>query len=70
MSISLLSLVLASLPHLLLAVSQHSGIIGQHSNLYKYNFFSQVAVNNVLQDEKEFLDHIIKSINMKCLTPP
>lgn len=30
----------------------------------------QVAVNTVIQDEKEFLDHIIKSTNMKCLTPP
>nr|POF15780.1 coatomer subunit beta-1 [Quercus suber] len=27
------------------------------------------AVNTVLQDKKEFLDHIIKSTNMKCLTP-
>lgn len=31
--------------------------------------FLQVAVNTVIQDEKEFLDHIIKSTNMKCLTP-
>ena len=30
----------------------------------------QVAVNTVIQDEKEFLNHIIKSTNMKCLTPP
>ncbi|PON83647.1 Coatomer beta subunit [Trema orientale] len=29
-----------------------------------------VAVNTVIQDEREFLDHIIKSTNMKCLTPP
>ncbi|XP_058105376.1 coatomer subunit beta-1-like [Magnolia sinica] len=28
-----------------------------------------VAVNTVLQDEKEFLNHIIKLTNMKCLTP-
>ena len=71
MSISLLALalVLASHPHLVFAVSQHFGIIGQLSNLYKYNVFSQVAINTVLQDEKEFLDHIIKSTNMKCLTP-
>ncbi|OAY68008.1 Coatomer subunit beta-1 [Ananas comosus] len=31
---------------------------------------NKVAVNTVIQDEKEFLDHIIKSTNMKCLTPP
>ncbi|GAY44456.1 hypothetical protein CUMW_082250 [Citrus unshiu] len=30
----------------------------------------KVAVNTVIQDEKEFLDHIIKSTNMKCLTAP
>ncbi|XVF89469.1 hypothetical protein PTKIN_Ptkin19aG0132900 [Pterospermum kingtungense] len=29
-----------------------------------------VAVNTVIQDEKEFLGHIIKSTNMKCLTAP
>ncbi|KAE8734721.1 Coatomer subunit beta-1 [Hibiscus syriacus] len=29
----------------------------------------KVAVNTVIQDEKEFLEHIIKSTNMKCLTP-
>ncbi|KAI7992417.1 Coatomer subunit beta-1 [Camellia lanceoleosa] len=28
-----------------------------------------VAVNTVIQAEKEFLNHIIKSTNMKCLTP-
>ncbi|KAK9281227.1 hypothetical protein L1049_004122 [Liquidambar formosana] len=28
-----------------------------------------VAVNTVIQDEKEFLNHVIKSTNMKCLTP-
>lgn len=32
-------------------------------------FVNQVAVNTVIQDEKEFLNHIIKSTNMKCLTP-
>ena len=30
----------------------------------------QVAVNTVLQDERDFLNHIVKSTNMKCLTPP
>ncbi|KAM7273074.1 hypothetical protein ACFE04_027738 [Oxalis oulophora] len=29
-----------------------------------------VAVNTNNQDEREFLNHIIKSTNMKCLTPP
>ncbi|MCD7455238.1 Coatomer subunit beta [Datura stramonium] len=29
---------------------------------------TKVAVNTVIQDEKEFLDHIIRSTNMKC--PP
>ncbi|GKA05441.1 coatomer subunit beta-1 [Tanacetum coccineum] len=35
---------------------------------YLTRFENQVAVNTVIQDEKEFLDHIIKSTNMKCLT--
>ncbi|XP_073305226.1 coatomer subunit beta-1-like [Primulina huaijiensis] len=30
----------------------------------------KVAVNTSIQDEKEFLDHIINSTNMKCLTAP
>lgn len=38
--------------------------------LYYNSVVPQVAVNTVIQDEKEFLDHIIKSTNMKCLTPP
>ncbi|MCO5559273.1 hypothetical protein L7F22_012869 [Adiantum nelumboides] len=29
-----------------------------------------VAVNTNIQDEKEFLNHIVTSTNMKCLTPP
>jgi len=36
----------------------------------EFEWENKVAVNTVLQDEKEFLDHIIKSTNMKCLTPP
>ncbi|CAN1843769.1 Coatomer subunit beta-1 [Linum perenne] len=32
--------------------------------------FCQVAVNTTIQNEKEFLNHIIKSTNMKCLTAP
>jgi coatomer subunit beta len=27
-------------------------------------------VNTTIQNEREFLDHIIKSTNMKCLTAP
>ncbi|VAH76308.1 unnamed protein product [Triticum turgidum subsp. durum] len=34
-----------------------------------YGSFYQVAVNTVIQDEKKFLNHVIKSTNMKCLTP-
>ncbi|XP_010555996.1 PREDICTED: coatomer subunit beta-1-like [Tarenaya hassleriana] len=29
---------------------------------------NKVAVNTMIQDEKEFLDHIVKSTNMECLT--
>ncbi|TVU22708.1 hypothetical protein EJB05_32425 [Eragrostis curvula] len=36
----------------------------------EFEWENKVAVNTVIQDEKEFLDHIIKSTNMKCLTPP
>ncbi|KAM3349088.1 hypothetical protein ACQJBY_022314 [Aegilops geniculata] len=38
--------------------------------LHLYVSFYQVAVNTVIQDEKKFLNHVIKSTNMKCLTPP
>ncbi|KAM0892462.1 hypothetical protein ACQ4PT_025758 [Festuca glaucescens] len=31
---------------------------------------SELKVNTVLQDERKFLNHIIKSTNMTCLTPP
>ncbi|MBA0811671.1 hypothetical protein Gohar_003546, partial [Gossypium harknessii] len=34
----------------------------------EFEWENKVAVNTVIQDEKEFLNHIIKSINMKCLT--
>ncbi|CAH9063596.1 unnamed protein product [Cuscuta europaea] len=34
----------------------------------EFEWENKVAVNTVIQDEKEFLDHIIKSTNMKCLT--
>ncbi|KAF3781577.1 Coatomer subunit beta-1 [Nymphaea thermarum] len=36
----------------------------------EFEWENKVAVNTVIQDEKEFLDHIVKSTNMKCLTPP
>lgn len=36
----------------------------------EFEWENKVAVNTVLQDEKEFLNHIIKSTNMKCLTAP
>ncbi|KAG7538272.1 Clathrin/coatomer adaptor adaptin-like N-terminal [Arabidopsis suecica] len=35
----------------------------------EFEWENKVAVNTMVQDEKEFLDHIIKSTNMKCLTP-
>ncbi|KAI9084538.1 hypothetical protein K1719_033526 [Acacia pycnantha] len=31
---------------------------------------NKVAVNTVIQDEREFLNHILKCTSMKCLTPP
>lgn len=36
----------------------------------EFEWENKVAVNTVIQDEKEFLDHIIKSTSMKCLTAP
>ncbi|XP_062197148.1 coatomer subunit beta-1 [Phragmites australis] len=36
----------------------------------EFEWENKVAVNTVIQDEKEFLNHIIMSTNMKCLTPP
>ncbi|KAL1217444.1 Coatomer subunit beta-1 [Cardamine amara subsp. amara] len=35
----------------------------------EFEWENKVAVNTMIQEEKEFLDHIIKSTNMKCLTP-
>ncbi|KAL7180631.1 hypothetical protein ACSBR1_043759 [Camellia fascicularis] len=35
----------------------------------EFEWENKVAVNTVIQAEKEFLNHIIKSTNMKCLTP-
>ncbi|XP_059641322.1 coatomer subunit beta-1-like [Cornus florida] len=36
----------------------------------EFEWENKVSVNTVIQDEKEFLNLIIKSTNMKCLTPP
>ncbi|KAK3021370.1 hypothetical protein RJ639_047212 [Escallonia herrerae] len=36
----------------------------------EFEWENKVAVNTVLQEEKDFLEHIIKSTNMKCLTAP
>ncbi|CAA7409863.1 unnamed protein product [Spirodela intermedia] len=36
----------------------------------EFEWENKVAVNTTIQDEKQFLEHIIKSTNMKCLTPP
>ncbi|VFQ94380.1 unnamed protein product [Cuscuta campestris] len=36
----------------------------------EFEWENKVAVNTVIQEAKEFLDHIIKSTNMKCLTAP
>ncbi|VAH60460.1 unnamed protein product [Triticum turgidum subsp. durum] len=36
----------------------------------EFEWENKVAVNTVIQDEKKFLNHVIKSTNMKCLTPP
>ncbi|KAJ8758820.1 hypothetical protein K2173_000541 [Erythroxylum novogranatense] len=36
----------------------------------EFEWENKVAVNTMIQDEKDFLDHIINSTNMKCLTAP
>ncbi|KAI4331153.1 hypothetical protein MLD38_029368 [Melastoma candidum] len=36
----------------------------------EFEWENKVAVNTVINDEKEFLNYLIKSTNMKCLTPP
>ncbi|KAH6555339.1 hypothetical protein KP509_1Z263900 [Ceratopteris richardii] len=36
----------------------------------EFEWENKVAVNTNIQDEKEFLEHIVLSTNMKCLTPP
>ncbi|KAG6389144.1 hypothetical protein SASPL_150603 [Salvia splendens] len=35
----------------------------------EFEWENKVAVNTTIANEKEFLDHIIKSTNMRCLTP-
>ncbi|KAH6769535.1 Coatomer [Perilla frutescens var. frutescens] len=35
----------------------------------EFEWENKVAVNTTITSEKEFLDHIIKSTNMRCLTP-
>ncbi|XP_050101891.1 coatomer subunit beta-1-like [Malus sylvestris] len=35
----------------------------------EFEWENKVAVNTVIQDEKEFLNHVVKATNMKCLTP-
>ncbi|XP_047312060.1 coatomer subunit beta-1-like [Impatiens glandulifera] len=35
----------------------------------EFEWENKVAVNTVIKDERDFLNHIIKSTNMKCLTP-
>jgi len=35
----------------------------------EFEWENKVAVNTTIQDEKEFLNHIMDSTNMKCLTP-
>ncbi|GLT58301.1 hypothetical protein SLA2020_312040 [Shorea laevis] len=36
----------------------------------EFEWENKVAVNTIIQDEREFLEHIINSTNMKCLTAP
>ncbi|KAF3456716.1 hypothetical protein FNV43_RR01370 [Rhamnella rubrinervis] len=36
----------------------------------EFEWENKVAVSTIIEDEKEFLDHIMKSTNMKCLTAP
>ncbi|KAK1666488.1 hypothetical protein QYE76_054647 [Lolium multiflorum] len=40
-------------------------------NMWTESLFQyKLKVNTVLHDEREFLNHVIKSTNMTCLTPP
>jgi len=36
----------------------------------EFEWENKVAVNTDIEDVKEFLEHVVKSTNMKCLTPP
>ncbi len=37
---------------------------------YRPSWVLQVAVNTTITDVNQFLDHIVASTNMRCLTPP
>jgi coatomer subunit beta len=36
----------------------------------EFEWENKVAVNTSITDVREFLDHIVASTNMRCLTPP
>ena len=36
----------------------------------EFEWENKVAVNTDITDVKDFLQHVIKSTNMRCLTPP
>ncbi|PRQ51936.1 putative coatomer beta subunit (COPB1), coatomer beta subunit, appendage platform protein [Rosa chinensis] len=36
----------------------------------EFEWENKVAISTVIKDEKDFLNHIVKATNMKCLTPP
>ena len=36
----------------------------------EFEWENKVAVNTDIEDVKHFLEHVVKSTNMKCLTPP
>ncbi|KAK8961742.1 Coatomer subunit beta-1 [Platanthera guangdongensis] len=44
--------------------------VGFRNMWAEFEWENKVAVNTVLQKEKDFLNHIIKSTNMRCLTAP
>ncbi|XXG64430.1 hypothetical protein AAC387_Pa05g2386 [Persea americana] len=46
------------------------GDVAFRSMWAEFEWENKVAVNTAIQDEKDFLNHIIRSTNMKCLTPP
>jgi len=36
----------------------------------EFEWENKVAINTQIADVREFLDHVVKSTNMRCLTPP